>query len=64
MISITKIANMAQKIPRGTIIGKVTGGKPLTEAAHFWKCEACAAPIMGDAGSRQRYIYRDAKVAV
>jgi hypothetical protein len=55
---------MAQKIPRGTIIGKVTGGKPLTEAAHFWKCEACAAPIMGEAGSRQRYIYRDAKVAV
>jgi hypothetical protein len=27
--------------PRGTIIGKVTGGPPLTEAEHFWKCEAC-----------------------
>jgi hypothetical protein len=30
-----------REIPRGTIIGKVTGGKPLTEAEHFWKCEAC-----------------------
>jgi hypothetical protein len=37
----TKIANMTPKIPRGKIIGKVTGGPPLTEAEHFWKCEAC-----------------------
>jgi hypothetical protein len=37
----TKIANMTPPIPRGTIIGKQTGGPPLTEAEHFWKCEAC-----------------------
>jgi hypothetical protein len=36
----TKIANMTPTIARGTIIGKVTGS-PLTEAEHFWKCEAC-----------------------
>jgi hypothetical protein len=29
------------EIPCGKIIGKVTGGPPLTEAAHFWKCELC-----------------------
>jgi hypothetical protein len=37
----TKIANMTPTIPRGKIIGKITGGPPLTEAEHFWKCEAC-----------------------
>jgi hypothetical protein len=34
---------MTPEIPRGTIIGKVTGGKPPTEAAHFWKSEACGS---------------------
>ena len=29
------------KIPRRTIIGKQTGGKQLTEAEHFFKCELC-----------------------
>jgi hypothetical protein len=28
-------------IPRGKIIGKQTGGPPLTEAEHFLKCEMC-----------------------
>jgi hypothetical protein len=28
-------------IPRGKIIGKQTGGPPLSEAEHFFKCEAC-----------------------
>jgi hypothetical protein len=37
----TKIASMNPKIPRGTIIGKVTSSKPLTEAEHYWRCEAC-----------------------
>jgi hypothetical protein len=38
--------------PRGTIIGKVTGGPPLTEAEHFWKCEACGGWFdMRDLGS-------------
>jgi hypothetical protein len=32
---------MTPPIPRGKIIGKITGGPPLTEAEHFWKCEAC-----------------------
>src|SRR6202035_2405902 len=37
----TKIARMTPTIPRGTIIGKRTGGPPLNEAEHFHKCEAC-----------------------
>jgi hypothetical protein len=37
----TKIASLTPKIPRGKIVGKVTDGPPLTEAEHFWKCEAC-----------------------
>jgi hypothetical protein len=32
---------MVTEIPRGTVIGKVTGGPPLTEAEHFFKCEMC-----------------------
>jgi hypothetical protein len=28
-------------IPRARIIGKQVGGPPLSEAEHFWKCEAC-----------------------
>jgi hypothetical protein len=32
----TEIASMTPKIPRGTIIGKQTGGRPLSEAEHFW----------------------------
>jgi hypothetical protein len=32
---------MKTQIPRGTVIGKVTGGPPLSEAEHFWRCEAC-----------------------
>jgi hypothetical protein len=39
--SMTKIARMTRTIPRGTVIGKRTGGPPLTEAEHFHKCEAC-----------------------
>jgi hypothetical protein len=39
--SVTKIASMTPPVPRGKIIGKITGGPPLTEAEHFWKCEAC-----------------------
>jgi hypothetical protein len=37
----TKIARMTPIIPRGTVIGKRTGGPPLSEAEHFHKCEAC-----------------------
>ena len=37
----TKIANMTPKIPRGKIIGKVTGGPLLSEVEHFWKRELC-----------------------
>ena len=36
-----KIARMTPTIPRGAIIGKQTGGPPLSEAEHFWKCETC-----------------------
>jgi hypothetical protein len=28
-------------IPRGKIIGKQVGGPPLSEAEHYFKCEAC-----------------------
>jgi hypothetical protein len=37
----TKIARMTPTIPRGTIMGKRTGGPPLSEAEHFHKCAAC-----------------------
>jgi len=37
----TKIARMTPTIPRGTIVGKRTGGPPLSEAEHFHKCAAC-----------------------
>jgi hypothetical protein len=36
-----KITRITPTIPRGTIIGKRTGGPPLSEAEHFHKCEAC-----------------------
>jgi hypothetical protein len=36
-----KVASMMPKIPRGKIIGKQIGGPPLSEAEHFWKCQAC-----------------------
>jgi hypothetical protein len=36
-----KVTNIMPKIPRGKIIGKQIGGAPLSEAEHFWKCEAC-----------------------
>jgi hypothetical protein len=32
---------MARTIPRGTVMGERVGGPPLSEAEHFWKCEAC-----------------------
>ena len=32
---------MTPPVPRGSVIGMVTGGPPLTEAEHFLKCEAC-----------------------
>jgi hypothetical protein len=37
----TKIARMTRTIPRGTVMGERIGGPPLSEAEHFWKCEAC-----------------------
>jgi hypothetical protein len=38
--------------PRGKIIGKKTGGPPLTEAEQFWKCEACGGQFdMRDLGA-------------
>lgn len=37
----TKIARMTRTIPRGTVMGEPIGGPPLSEAEHFWKCEAC-----------------------
>ena len=37
----TKIASMTPPVPRGKIIGKLTGGPPLSEADHFHKCETC-----------------------
>jgi hypothetical protein len=36
----TKIGRITPTIPRGRIIGKQTGGPPLTEAQLFFKCEA------------------------
>jgi hypothetical protein len=36
----TKIVNATPKIPRGTIIGRQTGG-PLSEAEHYVKCGLC-----------------------
>jgi hypothetical protein len=36
-----KVARMTPMIPRGAIIGKQTGGPPLSEAEYFWKCETC-----------------------
>jgi hypothetical protein len=41
----TKIARATPTIPRGKIIGKETAGPPLSEAEHFWKCEACGGWI-------------------
>jgi hypothetical protein len=38
----TKIASLTPKVPRGTIISEQTGGPPLSEAEHFWKCELCS----------------------
>jgi hypothetical protein len=35
--------SMMPKIRRGQIIGKQIGGPPLSEAEHFWKCEACGS---------------------
>jgi hypothetical protein len=32
---------MMRGMPRGVVIGKVDGDPPLSEAEHFWKCEAC-----------------------
>jgi hypothetical protein len=37
----TKIASMTPPVPRGKIIGKLTGGPPLSEADHFHTCETC-----------------------
>jgi hypothetical protein len=37
----TKIARTTRTIPRGTVMGERIGGPPLSEAEHFWKCEAC-----------------------
>jgi hypothetical protein len=37
----TPNSRMTPTIPRGKIIGKQTGGPPLSEAEHFWKCDAC-----------------------
>jgi hypothetical protein len=34
-------ANMVRPVRRGTIIGKGTGGPPLSDADHFLECEAC-----------------------
>jgi hypothetical protein len=34
---------MVTEIPRGTVVGKVTGGPPLTEAEHFFQHLKCAA---------------------
>jgi hypothetical protein len=35
-------ANMVRPVRRGTIIGKETGGPPLSDADHFSECEACS----------------------
>jgi hypothetical protein len=38
----TPNSRMTATIPRGKIInGKQTDGPPLSEAEHFWKCDAC-----------------------
>jgi hypothetical protein len=42
-----KIANMTPKIPRGTIIGKQTGGPPLSEAEQFCVKPAAVGLICG-----------------
>jgi hypothetical protein len=48
----TKIMPMDEPIPRGKIIGKQTGGPPLSEAGFFWKCEACGGHFdMRDLGA-------------
>ena len=36
-----KIVNTTPKIPRGTIIGRQTGGRRLSEAEHYFKCGLC-----------------------
>jgi hypothetical protein len=47
-----KIARMARMIPRGTVMGERIDGPPLSEAEHFWKCEACGGWIdMRDLGA-------------
>jgi hypothetical protein len=47
-----KIARMTPTNPRGTIIGKQTGGPRLSEAEHYYKCEACGGWFdMRDLGS-------------
>jgi len=46
MISITKIANMAQKDPTRHHYRQGDRWQAADRGAHFWKCEACAAPIM------------------
>jgi hypothetical protein len=38
----TKIARMTPMIPRGTIIGKQTGGPPLSEAGIFTNAKRAA----------------------
>jgi hypothetical protein len=37
----TKIARRRPTTPRSTIMGKRSGGPPLSEAEHFHKCAAC-----------------------
>ena len=32
---------MRDQFPRGEIIGKQVDGPPLSEAEHYFKCEAC-----------------------
>jgi hypothetical protein len=39
----TTISRMTPTIPRGKSSGKQTGGPPLSEAEHLWKCDARAA---------------------
>jgi hypothetical protein len=50
----TKFASMTPPVPRGKIIGKKTGGPPLSEAEHFFRCEACGGYFdMRDLGAEE-----------
>jgi hypothetical protein len=47
---VTKIASMTPLIAAREIIGTQVDGPPLSEAEHFWKCEACGGKSATESG--------------